>query len=92
MTLLNIDFLAGTLTATCLIPPLVRLLSTGRFDGWSRAPQRKPPIGVPVLACVKGSRAVSCIVYRGPAAGEDIPENAELRWRPMPSAPNWRST
>jgi hypothetical protein len=82
----NIDFLAGCICGAFLIPMLVRLVSTGRIDGWSRAPRRMPPAGETVLACVPGKR-ITAVTYNGPEGGGDIPEEAELYWRPMPPLP-----
>lgn len=84
---MNIDFLAGCLTGSFLIPPLVRLWSTGRLDGWSRAPRRLPPTGERVLAWSPNVRKVLATVYTGPDGVGNIPEDAELYWRPMPAPP-----
>lgn len=85
---MNIDFFAGCLCGSFVIPALVRLLNTGRLDGWCRAPRRKPPVGQTVLAWVPG-KDITAVTYDGPEGGGDIPEAAELYWRPMPVAP-WR--
>lgn len=92
MSILNLDFLAGTLTGLFLIPPFVRLLSTGRLDGWSEAPKRKPPVGTRVLAAIPGhwrdrGTRVGVLTYNGPDADGEIPEDAPLLWRPMPKTP-----
>lgn len=84
---MNIDFLAGCLTGSFIIPPLVQLWSTGRLDGWTRAPRRMPPIGARVLAWQPDERKVVALVYNGPDGGGNIPEDAELYWRPMPPPP-----
>jgi hypothetical protein len=84
---MNLDFLAGCLCGAFIIPALVRLLVTGRLDGWSRAPRRMPPIGETVLAWMPGIATLKAVTYNGPDGGGSIPETAELYWRPMPPLP-----
>jgi hypothetical protein len=84
---MNIDFLAGCLCGAFLIPALVRLVSTGRIDGWSRAPRRMPPVGETVLAWMPGAN-LTAVTYNGPNGGGTIPATAELYWRPMPPLPS----
>ncbi len=87
---MNIDFLVGCLCGALVIPALVRLISTGRLDGWARAPRRLPPVGDTVLAWLPGRTQISAITYNGPNGGGDIPESAKLYWRPMPPPPLFR--
>jgi hypothetical protein len=84
MSLLNVDFLAGCVTGSVIIPWLVRAITN---DGWYLAPRRKPPIGVEVLAYIPRRGQYAAVTYRGPAVDGDIPENADLYWRPMPRPP-----
>ncbi len=87
---MNLDFLVGCLCGSLIIPALVRLWNTGRLDGWARAPGRKPPIGETVLAWVPGETRCHATTYNGPEGGGEIPEDAELYWRPMPAPPSRR--
>ena len=89
MQLLNIDFLAGCLCGSFVIPALVRRWGTGRWDGWIEAQRQKPPVGTTVLACVPGS-SVHAVTYNGPEGGGEIPEDAPIVWRPMPHQPRFR--
>jgi len=86
--MMNLDFLIGCLCGSFVIPPLVRLLSTGRLDGWYRAPRRMPPVGQTVLAWnPEQPGSMMAVTYNGPDGGGNIPEDAELYWRLMPSPP-----
>jgi hypothetical protein len=81
---LNVDFLAGCVTGSIVIPWLIRVFTN---DGWHLAPKRKPPIGEEVLAYIPRRGQYAAVTYRGPKVDGDIPENADLYWRPMPRPP-----
>jgi len=84
VSFLNVDFLAGCLTGSVVIPWLISAFTN---NGWRFAPKHKPPIGEEVLMYIpKTGRLGSCI-YRGPEVDGDIPENADLYWRPFPRLP-----
>jgi hypothetical protein len=81
---LNVDFLAGCLTGSLVIPTLVRLWSTGRLDGWHDSRREKPPIGEMVLARHPNDGSICAVTYNGPDGGGDIPEDFRLLWHPIP--------
>lgn len=84
---MNIDFLAGCLTGLFLIPAVSHLLSTGRLDGWAKAPKRKPSPGERVLVWSPESPHCLVATYNGPDGGGDVPDDARLYWRRLPSTP-----
>lgn len=81
---MNIDFLAGCITGSIIIPWLVRAITN---DGWHLAPKRKPPIGEEVLVYIPKSGRLHSATYRGPDVDGDIPDDCHMYWRPMPKPP-----
>jgi hypothetical protein len=78
-----VALLVGCLCGAVVFPRIVRRIVTGRWEGWTDARREKPPIGDTVLACMPCTD-VHAVTYNGPDGGGDIPEDAELYWRPMP--------